>query len=1337
MPTVLKRASFLLLTPSLLLAGLYGWVVLRSPRPDSGKLVRTADRRVVWSGETVRVTLHVNADQELPPAAADTARKPHVMALVIDHSGSMGLGPDSALEAVKSAAAIFARATAGGEQPVGAVSFDHTAQEVMPLGSDGNACAEAIERIPSGGGTDIAQGLLAGRGMVLDGLRSGKYPRADGLIVLLSDGQSDRAAALAAADQTKNDPAHPIRIITVGLGSQIDEELLRQMASSEADFHFTLDPASLGDIYSTIAADFGTVIGHNGRLEEQFNYGAFTLERPPTGFHLQNDPARGQFNFSFPVLFQQRLHIPYTLRAQKVGLYGLGLRPAELTYTPDPNYPGQVRKVVSPLAPTLLVISPLLLTLLYLPFVGYVVWRIWRLFMTAEAVLKVREVEPEIEMPPPLPLPRPEPVREREPQPTLFLGVGEAGRHVLGHVSRLLSDDRYLGQVADPPFYLLYADTRDDEPPAADVLFPLHKAQLPSTLTGPVRALQRAPELPANLGWLPRRELAQIAGAQLDLSQGSHGRRWLTRLALFEACRSAETPFLREWAHAVEWLKRHPAARIVVVGSLNGGTGGALLSDLAYLLRQALPLNYRAEWPIYALGLADLPSEHAYASLNQQAFLAELDRLTVAAHVPRAAVFNDAPPPDFKYLRGRIEEPIFDHFFLLQTPANLYPEQLEREFFSQVAAVCHTFTEHSLSDSLEAHLGAARTREEQYQNRYLEGTVNSAWEYLLRFPAPEIARRMACRFVREVLGPGGLLGVELSNDGRRLELPPVPANPLEEAVNQWPRLSDTERARAQVYQAYCLAAVTRDPRQAAPALRVASLGAPSSLDDFRNDLRSFATRWFQLLLNGSPRESTEARAEWCRHKLTLLHAALAQLVEFDREALALEQQRAGAEAAATASLLAEVQRFHEEWLAQACSWLQTLTDAGIVPAVAPAEFRGVYRLVIDKHQQTDERLKDENLSAWQSILGPEDVADPSLREEELYRLHVSPFLAKEHGFLLRWRWKFTGESDDRVPSLRLQLVTDESVDYAPGAETAEALLRDLFRVADRLTNDLDRVTILNALRSETGELRLAPLVNMLAGLVAEDRGLRINRQFPGADQIRRQLFVMTPAAPDAELQQFNEELRRHVGVELTLVRHGDPHAIRAVVLDAVVPVKATRLEAADPGSPPFIFEPEQEGERVRQEITRELGVAPCPQFHPLTRLLAAAPRGRGEWVGILAEDCLKPSFRDGIHPTIVIRDGASDEPVLFEHQGQSWVWAAVNVAYGLRGVGPAEAALLRWSARDPQTKVSMLDRTVQAWRQHADSLPELNPEHRILSQIVLLIRLEHELAQRRCQEAKV
>jgi len=271
--TVLKRLLILAFGPLVLLGGLYLWVVLRSPRPDSGKLVRTADRKIVWSGSTVQVQLHVNADRELPVRSNNNARRSQVIALVLDHSGSMGQGTESPLESMKSAAAFFARTTANSEQPLGVISFDDTPLEVMPLGPDGEAAANAIQQIPSGGGTNLAAGLLAGRSLVINGLESGRYPGASGLIVLLSDGQSDHAAALQAADQTKTDPTHPIRIITIGLGAQIDQDLLRQMATSEADFHFTLDAAGLGDIYFTIAEDLGTVIGYNGQLSEQFNYG--------------------------------------------------------------------------------------------------------------------------------------------------------------------------------------------------------------------------------------------------------------------------------------------------------------------------------------------------------------------------------------------------------------------------------------------------------------------------------------------------------------------------------------------------------------------------------------------------------------------------------------------------------------------------------------------------------------------------------------------------------------------------------------------------------------------------------------------------------------------------------------------------------------------------------------------------------------------------------------------------------------------------------------------------------------------------------------------------------
>jgi hypothetical protein len=1324
--TILKRILILLLAPLVLVGALYLWVVIRTPRPDSGRLVRTADRKLVWSGSQVQVQLHVNLDQELPVRPDNNVRKRHVIALVLDHSSSMGQGPDSPLEAVKSAASIFARTTASDEQPVGVIAFDHSTSEAMPLGPDGEACANAIQQIPSGGGTDIAQGLLAGRSLIVSALESGKYPGASGLIVLLSDGQSDRDQALQAAEQTKTDPQHPIRIVTIGLGAQIDEDLLRKMATTEADFHFTLDPAGLGDIYFTIAEDFGTVIGYNAQLSEQFNYGGFKLEKPPVGFPVQVDKARGRLDFRFPVLFQQRTVIPYTLQAERVGLFGLGLKSADLTYIPYPNAPQQTRQILSPLGPSLLVISPLLLLLLYLPLLGYLLWRLLHRMPPPLPALEPKPA-PQITLPPRLPLRDPEPLRERKPQPTLFLGVGEAGGTVLRHVSKFISNDRYLSKQAELPFHLLHVDTRPSTLNTDDTRLLIQKAELPNFLGSAVRELQSSPQLDPHLEWLPRGELTQIGGSQLDLSQGAHGRRWLTRLALFEACKTAATPFLSAWKNAVKWLIEHPKARIVVIGSLQGGTGSALISDLAHLLRHALPENRRAESPVYAFGLADIPSEHSYASLNQQAFLAELDRFSVATEIAQPAIINPRPPSGFEYLNGVIDEPVYDHFFLLQSPHGTNSENIDREFFSEIAAICHTFTEHTSGDSLEAHLGNKRTDEVKYRHEYLEGTVNSAWQHLLRFPVPEISRRLACRFVCEIVG-ANLVGVTFTADRRSLE-PSVPSkNPVEEALNCWSLLSESDRGQGLIYQAFCQAAATDDPRTLVPALQHAAQGAVPSTNDVRDGMQRFATAWFLLLLNGAPSHNDEERAAWCRHKIQLLHAALSRLLYVGEEALQIQKQR-GADSSANPLIpvLEEIQRFHEAWLVQTRSWLQTLVDPEFVSPAPEGTYRGTFRSADDESQQIELTLKDERLSNWRSILADDQIQDPRLREDALYQRYIGSFLQQEHGFQLRWFWQVVDESGEGDPRLRLRVVIDQIHDYEPGADTAVTLGSKLFQVADSLTRDLDRITILDALRSEAGELHLEPLAKRLAGFNEGTRGLRIRDRFP----IQRQLLVIVPEVQDLALQNFQNELQRHLSFNLTLVQHGDPHSIRTLVLDSVIPIKAAHLQSANSEVLPFICEPEQAGERLRGEITDRLGVAPSPQLHPLTRLLAAAPRRRSEWVGILAENCIKPSFADGIKPILVISDGNNEEPLVSEHQKQSWLWAILNLAYRLKGSGPAETARLRWQARDQRTKIEMLEKAAEALARHTQSLPEASSERAILDQIVLFVRLEHDREQSR------
>lgn len=66
----------------------------------------------------------------------------------------------------------------------------------------------------------------------------------------MTDGASDFGLAVSAADSAK---AAGMRIITIGLGGGVDDELLKAVASTEADFHFIADSSDLEDIYETIS----------------------------------------------------------------------------------------------------------------------------------------------------------------------------------------------------------------------------------------------------------------------------------------------------------------------------------------------------------------------------------------------------------------------------------------------------------------------------------------------------------------------------------------------------------------------------------------------------------------------------------------------------------------------------------------------------------------------------------------------------------------------------------------------------------------------------------------------------------------------------------------------------------------------------------------------------------------------------------------------------------------------------------------------------------------------------------------------------------------------------
>jgi hypothetical protein len=55
------------------------------------------------------------------------------------------------------------------------------------------------------------------------------------------------------ADQLKDDQSQPVRIVTIGLGQNVNDTLLRTIATSADDYHYSPSPEALEAIYTSIA----------------------------------------------------------------------------------------------------------------------------------------------------------------------------------------------------------------------------------------------------------------------------------------------------------------------------------------------------------------------------------------------------------------------------------------------------------------------------------------------------------------------------------------------------------------------------------------------------------------------------------------------------------------------------------------------------------------------------------------------------------------------------------------------------------------------------------------------------------------------------------------------------------------------------------------------------------------------------------------------------------------------------------------------------------------------------------------------------------------------------
>ncbi len=204
-----------------------------------------------WAHTTIERILPVRMDSEKKKDEPQVA-----MALVIDRSGSMSGMP---LEMAKQAAKATAD-TLQADDLLEVIAFDSQPTRVVKMTPAKHRARiqNDISRVQAGGGTEIFSALDAGYQTLTVTRARRKH------VILLTDGQAPQNGIRDLCQQMASEG---ITISTVGLGTGVDETLLRSMSDlGGGRFYKVLDPQSLPKVFTRETE----MVSRSAAVEEYF-----------------------------------------------------------------------------------------------------------------------------------------------------------------------------------------------------------------------------------------------------------------------------------------------------------------------------------------------------------------------------------------------------------------------------------------------------------------------------------------------------------------------------------------------------------------------------------------------------------------------------------------------------------------------------------------------------------------------------------------------------------------------------------------------------------------------------------------------------------------------------------------------------------------------------------------------------------------------------------------------------------------------------------------------------------------------------------------------------------
>jgi Mg-chelatase subunit ChlD len=288
---------------------------------------KTADPTFLWLGQMTQVTLRLDGTCQEVAERAD-------IVLVVDRSDSMNYEEGRKIAAARQSVLAFLDLMDLRRDQIGLVSFASEARIDVPLTQSAAAIAAAANALVAGDGTDIAEAL----DKTLEAFSGPtRRPDAKPIVVLMTDGvpfDTTALRAVNAGDRLRHAPIamgpqladHHVTVYTIGLGDDVNPDLLRVLATVPEMYFFAPTAADLADVYETVARRISasvllkrlTIVDHvPSNMEYQLNSAV-----PPAVW----DAGSRTLTWSFSDVPFDGLEMTYWLEPTQVGHWPTNVR---------------------------------------------------------------------------------------------------------------------------------------------------------------------------------------------------------------------------------------------------------------------------------------------------------------------------------------------------------------------------------------------------------------------------------------------------------------------------------------------------------------------------------------------------------------------------------------------------------------------------------------------------------------------------------------------------------------------------------------------------------------------------------------------------------------------------------------------------------------------------------------------------------------------------------------------------------------------------------------------------------------------------------------------------